>query len=204
MDLKSTYNKIANDWFKDHKGDMWWHEGTNKFLSLIPKNGLILDIGCGTGVKSKYLSDEGFKVVGMDFSENMIGIAKKEVPEVDFIVGDIYDLDLYQNKFDAVFAQAVLLHIPKEKVIRVLEKFKNKLNPNGVLYLAVKEMKTNGVDSEILRENDYGYEYERFFSYFNLSEICEYIEKVGLELISKEVISSGNTNWIQIIAKNII
>ena len=49
------------------------------------------------------------------------------------------------------------------------KKFKNKLNPNGVLYLAVKEKRK--VEEEIATENDYGYEYERFFSYFTLDEI---------------------------------
>jgi SAM-dependent methyltransferase len=200
MDLKSTYNKIAQDWFSDHKEDTWWHEGTAKFLSELPQGASILDIGCGAGVKSKYLSNKGFKVTGMDFSEEMIGIAKREVPNVDFMVGDIYELDSFQNTFDAVFAQAVLLHIPKEKVLEVLQKFKNKLNPNGILYIAVKEVK-NGVDNEIVKENDYGYEYERFFSYFTLPEIKDYIEKIGLELVWENVANSGKTNWIQVIAK---
>ncbi len=202
MDLKSTYNKIAEDWFKDHIEDTWWYEGTDKFISLLSRNATVLDIGCGTGVKSKYLSNKGFKVTGMDFSEKMIEIAKKEVPNVDFVVGDIYELDSYKNKFDAVFAQAVLLHIPKQKVLEILEKFKNKLNPNGILYLAVKEIK-DGVESEVFKENNYGYEYERFFSYFTLFEIKEYIEKLGLKLVWKNVTNSGKTNWIQVIAERL-
>lgn len=201
MDLKSTYNKIANDWFRDHKEDDWWHEGTAKFTSTLPEGASILDIGCGAGVKSKYLSNKGFKVTGMDFSEKMIEIAKREVPNVDFVVGDIYDLDEYKNKFDAVFAQAVLLHIPKEKVMGVLEKFKHKLNPNGVLYLAVKEIKSDGLEEKILKENDYGYEYERFFSYFTLPKIREYINKLGLKLVWDNVATSGRTNWVQVIAR---
>ncbi len=140
----------------------------------------------------------------MDFSEKMIEIAKKEVPDVDFMVGDIYYLDSYKNKFDAVFAQAVLLHIPRERALEVLEKFKNKLKPNGILYLAVKEVKSDGTDNEILKENDYGYEYERFFSYFTLSEIKEHINKLGLKLVWENVANSGRTNWIQVIAQNIV
>ncbi len=118
------------------------------------------------------------------------------------MVGDIYELDSYQNKFDAVFAQAVLLHIPRERAIEVIEKFKNKLKPKGILYLAVKEVKSDGADNEILKENDYGYEYERFFSYFTLSEIKEYINKLGLKLVWENVANSGRTNWIQVIAQN--
>lgn len=202
MDLKSTYNKIADDWFKDHQEDTWWHEGTTKFVSVLPKNATVLDIGCGAGVKSKYLSEKDLKVTGIDFSEKMIEIAKREVPGVDFMVGDIYELDSYNKKFNAVFAQAVLLYIPKKRVMEVLEKLKNKLNPNGVLYLAVKEVsKDDGLEEKNLKENDYGYEYERFFSYFTLPEIKEYIKKLGLSVIWENVANSGRTNWIQVIAK---
>ena len=203
MDLKSTYNKIANDWFKDHEEDNWWYEGTDKFVSLLGKGASVFDIGCGAGIKSKYLLSKGLNVTGMDFSEEMIGIAKKEVPNVDFMVGDMYELDSYNKKFDAVFAQAVLLHTPKAKVMDTLEKFKNKLNKNGLLYLAVKEVKDDGTNEKILKENDYGYgyEYERFFSYFTLPEIKEYINKLGLKLIWENVTTSGRTNWIQIIAQ---
>jgi SAM-dependent methyltransferase len=203
MDLKSTYNRIAEDWYKDHNKDTWWQEGTNKFVSVLAQGASVLDIGCGAGVKSKYLSENGLKVVGMDFSEKLIEIAKREVPNINFIVGDIYELDSYQSKFDAVFAQAVLLHIPKGKVMEVLEKFKNKLNPGGILYLAVKEVKDEGVVEGVVKENDYGYEYERFFSYFTLPEIEGCLRKLGLDLIWENVATSGRTNWIQVIARSV-
>ena len=56
---------------------------------------------------------------------------------------------------------------------------------------------------EIRKENDFGYEYERFFSYFTLSEFKDYFNKLGLEIISENVIlsSSGRSNWINITGK---
>lgn len=201
MDLKSTYNKIADDWFKDHKEDTWWHEGTNKFISLLPKGATVLDVGCGAGVKSKYLGDKGFKVTGIDFSEKMIEIARRELPSIDFDLVDIYELDSYNKKFDAVFAQAVLLHIPKEKVVEILSKLKNKLNPKGVLYVAVKEVKEDGLEEKNIKENDYGYEYERFFSFFTLPEIKKAIDGIGLKLVWEKVTTSGRAKWVQVIAK---
>ncbi len=203
MDLKSTYNRIADDWFRDHKDDDWWREGTTKFISYLPKNASILDIGCGSGMKSRFLADNGFEVTGMDFSEKMIEIAKRELPNINFFVGDVYDMDSYPEKYDAVFAQAMLLHIPKNDVLKILEKFKNKLNKNGFLYLAVKEVKSDGLAEKVVKENDYGYEYERFFSFFTLPEIMEYINKLGLKLVWDDVANSGRTNWIQVIAQNI-
>src|SRR4051812_43183114 len=114
---KVTYNKIAKDWHEDHSNDTWWMEGTDKLLSLLPPKATVLDIGCGAGTKSKYISEKSFDVTGIDFSENMIEIAKRRVPNVNFEVFDIYDLDSYSKSFDCIFAQAVILHIPKNKVM---------------------------------------------------------------------------------------
>ena len=68
-------------------------------------------------------------------------------------------------------------------------------------YVAVKEIRPGNKDEEIVKENDYGYEYERFFSYFSLDELKDYIKKIGLQVIYENISLSGKTNWIQVIAK---
>ncbi|MDB5254270.1 MAG: hypothetical protein JWL80_336 [Parcubacteria group bacterium] len=201
MDLKSTYNKIAEDWFQDHKEDIWWKTGADKFTSFLSPGVSILDVGCGAGIKSKYLADKGFKVIGTDFSEGMIEVAKREVPNVEFFVKDIYEPNSLDQTFDAVFAQAVLLHIPKERIMDVLKNLRDTLNQDGLIYLGVKEMKDNQVNNEILKENDYGYEYERFFSYFTLDEMKGYLESHNMEILWTNISKAGNTNWVEVIAK---
>lgn len=76
--------------------------------------------------------------------------------------------------------QAVLLHIPKNEVQIVLQKAVNILQVGGYLYIAVKEKMEGGMDEEVKKENDYGYDYERFFSYFTLSDFNCYFEKGGI------------------------
>ena len=201
MDLRSTYNKIAEDWFKDHHQDTWWQEGTEKFLEALPTGSTILDVGCGAGVKSRYLAKKGFKVTGIDFSEKMIEIAKRESPEISFDVVDVYEIDKYTKTFDGVFAQAVLLHIPKDKIREVLSKLKNKINSNGLLYIAVKGMRDDGVEEAIKKEDDYGYEYERFFSFFNLSELENYLKELDMEVVWKTNTTSGRADWLQIVGR---
>lgn len=201
MDLKATYNRIAEDWFKDHHGDTWWIEGTDKFASFLKPSALVLDVGCGTGVKSQYLLDKGLKVIGIDFSEKMIEIAKREVLGATFHVADIKDLSGLQETSDGVLAQAALLHIPKAEAGDVVKGLRDKLNNGGYLYIAVKEKRENGKEEEILKEDDYGYEYERFFSYFTLPEIKKYISDAGMEVCYENVSLSGHTNWIQVICR---
>lgn len=74
MDLKDTYDKIAEDWHADHNSDDWWQEGTDAFVSLLSPGAHILNVGCGAGHKVKYLTARGFKVTGVDFSENLLAI----------------------------------------------------------------------------------------------------------------------------------
>lgn len=200
-DLKSTYNRIAQDWFKDHQEDTWWVNGTDKFISFFNPGSLILDVGCGVGVKSKYLITKGLKVVGIDFSEKMIEIAQKEVPSAIFSVADIIKPLKLKEKFDGIFVQAVLLHIPKKNIKEVLHNLVNSLKPGGYLYIAVKGLKEGQPEEQIIKESDYGYEYERFFSFYTPEELHEYIKELGMDIVYKDIVSVGNTNWIQVIAQ---
>lgn len=205
MNLKETYNKIAEAWHKDHQPDSWWQEGTDVFTSKLSKGSTVLDVGCAGGIKSAYLIKKGLKLTGIDFSEDFIQIAKKEVPEGKFLVMDIHDIDKLEGSFDGIFMQAVLLHIPKKEVGGILAKAVQKLNPGGCLYVAVKEKVEGGVDEETKLDSDYGYEYERFFSYFTFSEIEEWFKELNLEIIFKDVKPPSRTgrksNWVQAIGK---
>lgn len=198
--LKAMYDKIAEDWFEDHKKDDWWINGAAKLAGLLPRGASILDVGCGPGFKSAYFAEKGFKVTGFDFSEEFIKIAKRQFSEIDFKVLDIFDLDTVKETFDCVFAQAVLLHIPKEKALEVMKLMKNRVKRGGLLYVAVKKSNA-GIDEEMVKENDYGYEYERFFSYFTLDEIEGYFKKLGFKIILSDASVSGRTMWVQVIGR---
>lgn len=203
MDLKSTYNKIAEDWHRDHQQDTWWIESTNKFISLLKPGDSVLDVGCGGGTKTKYLIGEGLRVTGIDFAENMIAIAKREVPTGTFFTMDVKEIPRLGKIYDGVFAQATLLHVPKREVEDVLWILRDALVGGGYLYVAVKELRPGQKEEEIRVENDYGYPYERFFSYFALSEVEKYLRDGGLEICYRNITPSGESRWIQVIAKKV-
>ncbi len=201
MNLKDTYNKIAQEWHKDHQADDWWVDGTEKFISFLKQGNSVLDVGCGGGTKSKYLSEKGFKVMGIDFSDNLIEIAKTENHQVDFKVMDMYDVDKLEEKFDGIFAQASLLHILRKDIALILNKLVSRLNNDGVLYVAVKGIHINGVEEEVKEENDYGYPYKRFFSYHSMNELINYFESLGLKIVYQDIKRTGKSDWLQIVGK---
>ncbi len=199
MNLKDTYDRIAEDWHRDHQGDDWWVEGTDHFAALAGKGARVLDIGCG--VKSRYLKERGVDVVGIDLSPKMIEIARRELPGVEFHAMDLKEAWRLEGIFDALFMQAVLLHIPKAEAQEHVTALARKLKPGGFFYVAVKARREGGAEEEIKTENDYGYEYQRFFSYYTLDEVKKLFETAGLKVVYESGADLHKTNWIQAIAQ---
>ncbi|MBU2566882.1 class I SAM-dependent methyltransferase [Patescibacteria group bacterium] len=201
MNIRQTYDLIARDWHEDHKYDDWWIDGTKKFASLFKKDDLIFDVGCAGGTKSSFLVQKGLRVVGIDLSEEMIKIAKQEAPSCDFYCLDLFDAANLEYIFDGIFIQAVLLHIPKTHVISALQNLVKKLKPGGFLYIAVKEKRSGQPEEEVKAESDYGYNYQRFFSYYDNQEIESIFQEIGLVVVFNQVSKSGKTNWLQMIGQ---
>lgn len=170
MNLKETYSTIAEERHKDQTSDSWWTEGTDTFISLLPKGSRVLGAGCGAGTKSSYLARKGLKVVGIDFSEKLIDIVRRENTGEDYIVMDMVDAHTLEGEFDSLFAQASLLHITKKDAAIVLLGFVSKLTTHGLLYIAVKGVPLSGIEEGAKEEYTFGYPYQnqRFFSNYSL------------------------------------
>jgi len=201
MDLKDTYNKIARDWFNEVNASHWWEEGLAQFVSFLKPGDTVLDAGCGPGITAKYFIKNNIKVLGIDFSEKMIEIAKKEVPQGNFLVMDIKEVGKLQDRFDGIYVQNILLHIPKKEVGGVLENMVKLLKAGGVIYISVKEKAPDGPEEFIKVDNDYGYKIERFFSCFTQEEIKQYVKNLNLEIVFFNIVEAGKTRWIQVIGK---
>jgi ubiquinone/menaquinone biosynthesis C-methylase UbiE len=78
-------------------------------LEGIPKNGSVLDIGCGSGLFAEEFTRRGLAVTGMDANPEMIPIARQFVPAADFQEGVAEALPFEDGSFDLVF-MGLLLH----------------------------------------------------------------------------------------------
>jgi trans-aconitate methyltransferase len=122
----------ANQWnpkLYDSRHAFVWERGA-ELLSLLDasRGEAILDLGCGTGHLTSRIAASGARVVGIDSSPEMIEEARKNYPELTFVVADAREFDL-KEPFDAVFSNAVL-HWVKEAG-RVLECVWKALKPGG-------------------------------------------------------------------------
>lgn len=101
----------------DDKHDFVFKFGEEIVKLLNPqKNETILDIGCGTGDLTKQIAELSEKVIGIDNSSQMIQTAQRKYPEISFIQADAKDYQL-DNKFDAIFSNAVLHWIPQAEIM---------------------------------------------------------------------------------------
>lgn len=74
----------------------------SSFCALRGGEVKVLDMACGTGDISIALKRTGLEVIGADISENMLALARKKAPEIDFRYGDASELPFADGSFDAV------------------------------------------------------------------------------------------------------
>jgi len=106
------------------------------FCQMLPKGATILDAGCGSGRDTQFFINHGFKVVAIDASLKMVDATKK-MTGADCRHMSFENLN-FEETFDAIWACASLLHVRREKLISVLDKFANILLPSGLLYASFK------------------------------------------------------------------
>jgi len=84
--------------------DKRWRRATiGKLRPLIPPDGQVLDVACGTGDLSIEIFEEtGAGVVGVDFCRPMLQLAKQKSQRIDFVEGDALGLPFADGTFDAV------------------------------------------------------------------------------------------------------
>lgn len=93
----------------------------------------ILDLGCGPGRDLKVFRDLGHEAIGLEGAPGFARMAREhsgcEVWEQDFL-----SLELPRARFDGIFANASLFHVPSQELPRVLGELRSALRPRGVLF----------------------------------------------------------------------
>ncbi|MGH9582226.1 MAG: class I SAM-dependent methyltransferase, partial [Bryobacteraceae bacterium] len=85
-----------------------WHFGEALLAMLDPKPGeRILDLGCGPGHLTYKIAERGAHAIGLDASPEMIGLARRNYPGLQFVLEDAACVK-FDGEFDAVFSNAAL------------------------------------------------------------------------------------------------
>jgi SAM-dependent methyltransferase len=93
----------------------------------------ILDLGCGPGRDLKTFADLGHRGIGLDGEPRFAAMAR-EWSGCEVWEQNLFDMSLPEARFDGVFANAVLFHVPAAELPRVLRQLHDTLKPGGVLF----------------------------------------------------------------------
>ena len=121
-------------------------ETRSRFTKHLPSHALILDFGCGSGRDTKAFLEERFQVEAIDGSEEL---CKKASAYTGIQVEQMLFNDLNEtDKYDGIWANATLLHLPKAELKDVLQKLEKALKPNGILFASFKYGTFEGIRTE--------------------------------------------------------
>jgi ubiquinone/menaquinone biosynthesis C-methylase UbiE len=176
--VEDTYNKIATEYTNRYGDSPLFMRCVNRFSKLMPIKGKLLDLGCGSGRAAKHFIKKGFTVVGIDFSEEMLKIAREKVPHADFQKMDMRKLKFPSQSFDGIWSNFSLLHIPKREIKIVLDECFRVLKPNGIFYGAVSlGADQEGVEAEWLKEGE-----KMFFHGMSKEGLKKYLTSAGFSI----------------------
>lgn len=115
------------------------------FLGLLPEGGSILELGCGAGNHAAEMLARGFALRATDGSPEMAAIASKRLnhPVATMRFDELDDSDAY----DGVWANACLLHVPKDELAGILGRIHRALKSGGLFYASYKAGDGDGRDS---------------------------------------------------------
>jgi ubiquinone/menaquinone biosynthesis C-methylase UbiE len=137
LSVKKAYDEWAEIYDTDNNPTRDLNAQTLRKASLSLENKRILEVGCGTGLNTKYLAQNAKQVVGLDISEEMLEVARQRISEknVRFKIGDITNnWNIKTASFDVIVANLVLEHI--ENLRHVFNEAYRVLHYGGILYIA--------------------------------------------------------------------
>lgn len=182
--MQNSYDYIAEQWHANFRGQIYVDRVlsyVDKILEGLPARAKVLDLGCGTGNPiAKYIVQRGFRVVGVDQSEQMLEIARTVIPEAELIHGDMLEVS-FTERFAAAVAWDSIFHVERKYHSAVFQKLADSLEPGGKLLLSV-----GGSDADETSEAE-GFTSEMFGHAFYYSGYAPEISRRLLEAAGFEI-----------------
>lgn len=192
---KDFYNDSAQFW-----ADNWYDNNSNlpylkSLLKYInKKQPRVLDLCCGAGYESMRLKELGAEVVGLDFSEKELEIARQKNPDIMFFERDMLKSYKDLGEFDGVTYIAGIIHLQKCELKLAFNNIAEILKVGGYMLLVFRE------GNEIQKTSTFNnIQYERNFVYHQREDILKAMDNNFVFV--KEL--DSNDSWKYLIYKRV-
>ena len=138
----AAVTKVYDDGWSDYdrawrKRDDLQDEEWRQFTAAVKPGGTVLDVGCNSGRDMRQLLDLGYRVTGLDVSEQALRLCREQCPEARTIKMSLLDLADLREQFDGIWFSYVLVHVPYKLVDDALAALDSVLHPEGSMMMMV-------------------------------------------------------------------
>ena len=165
----------------------------NQFISFLPKNASVLDLGCGSGRDSKYFLQNGFDVTSVDGSEELCKIASRFIGQP--VIHSTFQNFTPDKMYDGIWACSSLLHLSFTELHATIVNITKYLMNSGIFYMSFKYGEFEGMRNE------------RFFLDLNEGRFRELISKIpDLSIVEMKITGDArpgreHEKWLNVFLK---
>ncbi|MBP0483698.1 class I SAM-dependent methyltransferase [Sagittula salina] len=163
----AVYEARAQDYAqafgKDHKAN----PALIAFVAALPRDSLVLDLGCGPGAWARAMLDMGLRVEAVDASAAMVAEAAR-VPGL-VVRQATFDEIGAEARYDGIWANFSLLHAPRAAMPAHLAALCRALKPGGLLHIGLKAGQGEARDA-----------LGRFYTYWEVADLAALLESLDM------------------------
>jgi SAM-dependent methyltransferase len=179
------YDAIAEDYAEHFRGEDTAKPLVQAILAAYAElvaGGTVADLGCGPGRVTAHLASLGLDVYGLDLSDAMLAIARREHPELRFERGSMLELELPDGALGGIVSWYSSIHTPADRLPALFAEFHRVLAPGGPLLVAFQ------VGDEPLRlERPFGHPVTLDFRRRQPDDVARLLTTAGFALHSRTV-----------------
>lgn len=184
--VKKGYDEIAERYLESRSKSSKDVLLIQELIDRLPEGARVLDAGCGAGDPIAKILSENYSVVGIDFSENQVALARKNVPDAAFQIMDMTELDFPEKSFNAVVSYYAIIHIHRDKHKGIIGGFHRVLKQGGLLFLC-----TGATDLDDDVNEDY-LGTKMYWSHYESETNKLMVEAAGFEIIWAKVVGDDS------------
>lgn len=162
----------------------WYRELSERYL---PKDGLIIEAGCGNGNIMRTFARAGWRIEGMDFADRTIAANRAIDPDGSYRLGDVRAMPYEDNSLAGYISLGVVEHFNDEVRAGILRECARCLRPGGAALITTpffSPIRRARSRAGFFDHDDGGLPFYQYF--FTRRDLCEQIEAAGLRVAATD------------------